>query len=304
MPGPGKSTAVIDASRATWLFPWALRAVWVATGVLGANAVASALDGRSATVGTVATWSAGIGWLVGVTAMAVIGTVSLTATRVVVPLALPVALVTLVAGATTATGIAFAAVAAVGCVVAFSGELGNVFVQASAYGHEQRFVLRPPFGVGLVAVIAWFVWAAAMIAGPLLLAAGTWVAGAIVTALAAAGTAVLARRWHRLSRRWLVLVPAGVVVHDPVVLGETMMLRRSQVAGLRLAPVDTEALDLTGPTTGHAVEVSVNETVTALFLPTASHPTGRAVHLTAFLVAPSRPGTVLAAARRRHLPVG
>ena len=37
--------------------------------------------------------------------------------------------------------------------------------------------------------------------------------------------AVLWRTYHRFALRWLVLVPAGVVVHDPVVLGETLMVR-------------------------------------------------------------------------------
>ena len=63
------------------------------------------------------------------------------------------------------------------------------------------------------------------------------------------------RRWHKLSRRWFVLVPTGVVVHDHLVLAETLMMRRNEVVGLRLAPADTEALDLTGPAAGHAVEV-------------------------------------------------
>jgi hypothetical protein len=45
------------------------------------------------------------------------------------------------------------------------------------------------------------------------------------------------------------------------------------------------------------------ESVTAVFAFTPSEPNGRAIHLTAFLVGPSRPGALLAAARRRGLPV-
>lgn len=285
-------------------FPWALRACWVATGAVGASAIANAVDDRSAAVESMATWGAATGWVIGVAAMAIPATISLTATRVVVPLAVPVAVAALGAGATAATGAAFIAVAMVGVVIAGSGELGHVFVQASAYGDEERFPLRPPFGYLVIASVAWCAWAAALLTGPLLLAARSWPAGVVLSAVAIAGTVLLARRWHQLSRRWLVLVPAGVVLHDPVVLGETLMLRRSQVAGLRLAPAGTEALDLTGPTTGHAIEVTVTAPVTALFTPTPTVPQGRAVHLTALLAAPSRPGLVLAAARRRRLPVG
>ena len=57
--------------------------------------------------------------------------------------------------------------------------------------------------------------APAVVAGPLLLAARSWVAGALCSAVAVAGAVLVGPRWHRLSRRWFVLVPAGVVVHPP-----------------------------------------------------------------------------------------
>ena len=200
--------------------------------------------------------------------------------------------------------LSFVVPAAVALLAVFTAEFGRSFVQASAYGDEERFLLRPPAAVGVAAVVTWVVWAAAIVAGPLLLAAHSWVAGAIVTLLAVAGTVLLAPRWHRLSRRWLVFVPAGIVLHDPVVLGDTLSLRTNQVRRLRLAPESTQAADLTGPASGYAVEIETTETVTALFAFTPQEPNGRAVHLTAFLVSPSRPGQALAAAARRHLPVG
>ncbi len=54
--------------------------------------------------------------------------------------------------------------------------------------------------------------------GPLALAARAWVPGVLLTAAAVALGWFLGRRFHRLARRWLVLVPAGVVVHDHLVL--------------------------------------------------------------------------------------
>ena len=156
-----------------------------------------------------------------------------------------------------------------------SGEFGRLFVQASAYGDEERHPLRPPLGFAAVAVLAWMVCAGALITGPLLLAARAWIPGAILTVIAVVGMVTLPSRWHRLSRRWLVLVPAGLALHDPVVLGETLMLRRSEVAWIRLAPVDTDAADLTGPATGHAIEVGTEALVTALLAPTRQQPHGR-----------------------------
>jgi hypothetical protein len=137
----------------------------------------------------------------------------------------------------------------------------------------------------------------------LLLASRQWVAGVALTSVAVAGAVFLGPRWHRLSRRWFVLVPAGIVLHDPVVLADTLPLRTAQVAHVALAPADTQAADLTGPASGFAVEVTTTKSVTAVFAFTPKEPNGRAIHLRAFLVAPSRPGAVLTAAMRRGLPV-
>ena len=46
------------------------------------------------------------------------------------------------------------------------------------------------------------------------------------------------------------------------------------------------------------------ESITAVYAYTPSAPNGTAIHLTAMLLAPSRPGEALAAADRRGLPVG
>lgn len=281
-----------------------LRAIWVAVAVAGSPAVAAALDGRSSAVRMVGTVGSSMVWVLGVAAMAVPATATLTATRMIVPVSVVVGIVCVVSDVVATAAWTLLGFAALATAVALSAELGGVFAQASAYGDEERFPLRPPFGLAVAGVVVWLIWATVLVAGPMLLAARNWIAGTLLTVLAAALTVALARSWHRLSRRWLVLVPAGVVLHDQVVLADTLMLRRSQVAGLRLAPADTEALDLTGPATGHAVEVSTTEPVTALLRPTSAHPVGRAVHLTACLASPSRPGRVLAAAASRRYRVG
>ena len=291
------------ADRTVWL-PWMLRVTWIATAAVGWPAVTSAVSERSDAVETVATVGVIVAWVAGVVAMAIPATASLTATRVIVPLAPVVGLTTLIGGGDTADGVELVIVGALATLVAMSGEFGWLFVQASAYGDEERHPLRPPFGFAAAAVLAWMVWGGALISGPMLLAARAWIPGAILTAIAVVGTVTLPSRWHRLSRRWLVLVPAGLALHDPVVLGETLMLRRSEVAWIRLAPADTDAADLTGPATGHALEVGTEALVTALLAPTRQQPRGRAIHLTAFLTSPTRPGRALAAAGRRHLPIG
>src|SRR6185295_5972803 len=97
-------------------------------------------------------------------------------------------------------------------------------------------------------------WVAGVLCAPLLLAAGQWALGVIAAIVAAALTWLLLPRFNALSRRWFVVVPAGVVVHDQVVLSETVMVTRANLAGVELALEGTGAADFTGPAGGHAVE--------------------------------------------------
>ena len=91
--------------------------------------------------------------------------------------------------------------------------------------------------------------------GPLLLAAQQWVIGAVLTAVGLVVVLALARALHQLARRWVVFVPAGVVVHDPLGLVDPVLLPRGWVQGFAPAPADTDATDLTMGAPGLAVEI-------------------------------------------------
>jgi hypothetical protein len=277
---------------------------WLLVAVLGNRAVDEALDGRSAVLArtvAIVCWTA---WGAVGLAIAIPSVRSLTVVRVIAPLALVATGVTALTGATAGAVIALAVPAVVAVTILFSAEIGQLFVQASAYGDEQRLPLRAPAAVGAAALLAWVVWAAIATCAVLAIGTATWALAVPALAVLAVLSWFLPPRWHRLSRRWLVFVPAGLVLHDPVVLADTLMLRHRQVGGLRLAPADTGAADLTGPASGYAVEVATTESVTVVYAPTPRERSGRAIHLTAFLVAPSRPGRALAAATERRLPVG
>lgn len=282
---------------------WAARAAWLLVAVIGGGAVESALGGRSDPVIVTATVAAWAGWAVVGLALAIASTRSLTVARIGVPLSVVVTVVAAFAGAGGFVAAISVVLALAASFTVGTAEFGRAFVQASAYGDEERFPLRMPAAAGIAAIVLWVPWAAAVVACPMLLAARLWIVGAVVTVAAVAGTVLLVPRWHRLATRWFVLVPAGVVVHDPVVLADTLPLRTAQVARLRLAPADTEAADLTGPASGYAVELTTTESITAVFAFTPSHPNGRAIHFRAMLLAPSRPGQALRAAHRRGLPV-
>lgn len=295
------ASALRSPEAMTRVATWTLRVAWVLVALFGGGAIGAALDTRSDAVqlvGAVGAWAV---WAAGAVAMAVPAVATLTIVRAVVPLALAGVGVTLAAGASAGDALALALPAVLASTAAASAELGWAFVQASAYGDEQRFLLRPPLGYLFAVVVTWTIAASAVTAAPMAWAAQSWALAAVASAVAVAAGWLLPRRWHQLSRRWLVLVPAGVVVHDPVVLADTLLLRRPQIRSMRLAPADTEAADLTGPAPGTALEVATTESVTAVLAPTPAQPKGRAIRLMAFLVAPSRPGAALRAAGERRL---
>ena len=89
---------------------------------------------------------------------------------------------------------------------------------------------------------------AGIAAGPLLLADEQWVVGVIAVVIGFPAAWLTARLVHQLSRRWIVLVPAGLVVADPLTLTDPVLFPRARIAGLGPAdparrPPD-EALDL------------------------------------------------------------
>jgi len=308
-PDEGEGSRRADPATATGAtafaaaLPWVARLGWILVAVLGGAAVESAVADRGGTVG----WTAAVmgwgAWAAVALALAVPSVPTLTLVRVGSPVALVVALGSLLWGASAADVAALAIPAAVTVAAVTAAEFGRAWIQASAYGDESRFPLRPPAAAGAAALVTWLLWAPCLVAGPVLLADGTWAAGAICTVVAVTGAVLLGPRWHRLSQRWFVMVPAGIALRDPVVLADTLPLRTNQLAAIRLAPADTQAADLTGPASGYAVEVTTTETVTAVFAFTPQEPDGRAIHLNAFLVAPSRPGAALRTAAERGLPV-
>jgi hypothetical protein len=299
MAASGRDTA--SRSAHPW---WLAAALWATLPVACGPALGAALHGVSGPVRAVAAVGLWTGWVVALVALLVRSTVSLTVSRLVVPGAPLACVVASFAGASAiaaAVAVAFALTAA---IVAFTATTGEAFVQGSAYGDERRLPLRPPASLLLVLPLLWCLLAAAAVAGPLLLAAHQWVAGAVVSALALAAAVLLAPRFHRLTRRWLVFVPAGLVLHDPYLLAQSAMFPAADVADMLLAPAGTEALDLTGGAFGLAVEVRLAETGTLVVAGTLKHRQGRGVHVRSFLCSPSRPGRALTVADQRRLRAG
>lgn len=286
---------------------------WLALPFTVGDTLDAALAGRA----PLARWVVGVGawslWALGAAVLAIPRTTSLTVARFVLPAGLAAAVAAAIVAAsagdggspvvTTAVGITAAAVAT---VLSLSAPFADRAVNGSSYGAERRFALRPTAAMVTVSPLLWVVVAGAFATGPLLVAGGLVVPGVVAWAAGWPLAVVVVRRAHILARRWLVLVPAGVVVHDPLVLTDSLLVQRRVLAGLGPAPADTSARDLTGGAFGLALELRTSEPTS--FLTNAARReaggsrTALGEQVSAVLVAPSRPGAVVREATARRLP--
>ncbi|CAN5494157.1 hypothetical protein BH10ACT2_BH10ACT2_26550 [soil metagenome] len=282
---------------------WVTRVLWLATTVLVPLAINGAVAGRTSMAANVAVaaW-----WVVAgivVVALVVCGPSGLTTIRMLAPAAVAVTVIALVLGASALRSIPALAAASLATLSAFMAETGEACVQVSAYGDERRLPLRPPAAMQIPIVASWTLWLMITLAAVLLLAADRLLIAVPLLALAILLAWLIFVRLHRFACRWLVSVPAGVVVHDPVVLGETLMVLRPNVQHAQLALADTEAADLSGPAAGHAVEITLRAMAQVVFAATVAKPKGSAIHAQAILVAPSRPGRALRTLADRNITV-
>lgn len=262
------------------LFMWMSRGAWVALGLVAPWM--SLADQRGTGIAAVLTWWGWALWGLVLIALCVPSAASLTLVRAVSPLA---AVAGFWFGSTSAilTG-------ALAVIVLWSPDLGDGMVQAGAYGEETRFLLRTPVAHLLPAAAVWVALAAGLVVGPLCIGAGNLLVGGPLTTVGLALGPIVPRRLHRLSRRWLVLVPAGVVLHDHMVLAETVMVRTNNLESVAIADTNGEAADLTGGVLGKRLVVTLREPDKIVLTPIAArvNRTTAALHVKQFTVRPVR----------------
>jgi hypothetical protein len=283
--------------------PWALRILWATLPFTVGPALGGALDARELAV---ARTGAGLAWLVwagGLLAVAIPRDVGCTAVRSLSPLVLATSVWSAIAGDGGPSAALAAASAALVVVAAFAPTTGDWLVNGSSYGDERRMPLRAPTAVLLGPIeLTWALLVVPPVAGALLLADEQWVPGGVLVVAWLAGGRAIARVLHGLSRRWVVFVPAGLVLHDQLVMLDPVLFPRS--AATRLGPAPAEAAgveDLTGGALGLALQLDLRETLQVA--PRRGRAEATPIDVTAVRFTPSRPGALLAEARAPRLPV-
>jgi hypothetical protein len=298
-----RQAGVMMRTTATWL----LRVLWFLLPLTAGRAVDNALDGASDSVAltmVIGLWAL---WAVGLAATAIALPLSLTTVRILSPMVVALVIWALVIDGTTATSLLALAHGAALLGVSMNHLIGDRFADGASYGDERRMPLRAPAQLLATAVpLAWTLIAAGLASGPLLLADRRWILGTVATVAGIIAVPIGGRALHQLSRRWIVFVPTGFVLHDYVALTEPVLFRRSAVERLGPAIAGSPARDLTNGAAGLLLECELTDPA-PLGLRHSSADNGTVATLTdvrRFLFAPSRPGALLDEAERRGLPVG
>lgn len=249
-------------------------------------------------------WAA---WGAGVLASLAPRPLGLTVLRVAAAAALVLA-VAAAPATTLGRGLLAVAGTAAGAGLAFTPAVGYRFVNGAAYGEERRFPLRVPPALLLGPVpIAAILIPAGVVTGPLLLADERWLPGLLAVAAAVPVVRAAGRSLYALSQRWAVLVPAGIVLKDPLTLLDPVLFPRDKIASLRplpfpAAPAD-DILDLRlGAATGSLVLELTEEA--QLFRARGRVRGGEAVKAHRLAFSPRQPEVLLKAAATRRKPRG
>ena len=243
-----------------------VRVVWLTLPLVAGAAASHAVEGWADAPRAIAIVFLWLGWGIGLVALLAPRPAGLTAVRTIAPAFAFLAVVGAIWGDASALAVS---TALVGAVVAAALVADPAVALASAngvaYGDERRNPLRAPPALYLAPIpIARAVAVAGIVAAPLLLADERLAWG--IVALIGLPLAWLAiRALHTLARRWLVTVPAGVVVVDPMTLVDPVLVVRRNLRGVRAvdgsAAPDPGAVDLRLGATLGTVEVALDGSI-------------------------------------------
>ena len=216
--------------------------------------------------------------------------ISLTTIRCLAPIAVFYSAVYALSESLSSLNIAVVTCGIISLMLMYTADYGSAHVQAGAYGNERRFLLRIPAPVVLPTLITWALFATVLVVLENAVQSENYVLSIPLLLALIAMSWKFAPQMHRLSKRWLVRVPAGWVVHDDLMLAENLLIRSHNLTAMDFALADSEALDLSGMTRGVPIQISLREMTDVRLSKLGARllKTMDVLHVQAFLVATTR----------------
>jgi hypothetical protein len=294
---------------------WPARLVWLLASIVVGNGLAEGFEDRASGPALVVEILLWIAWFVVLVAVLAPSPRSLTIARIAGPATSGASVIATVAAGWSAAGVLAIGFASLFSALVYLPTFGDHMINGSAYGSERRMALRPLAIVLLgPAQLAWLLVFAGLVTGPILLLAERYVLAALAAIVGVAAVWAGSRVLHQLSRRWIVFVPAGFVIHDPMQIVDAVLFRRNQIMTLGPALVDpdspdrsdspddlTDRHDLSGGALGLALEVALKQPT-----PVALRERGGIsnIEVSRIVFSPTLPGAMLSEARIRGVKIG
>ena len=281
-----------------------MRVIWLCLPLLCGPSLADSFNDFEFLLRTTVSISLWAIWALILLATLIATPVSLAAIRIGAPASAVLNLWSALENNGSLSGVVGLAAATVAASIALSAPLGDRFSDGASYGDERRFLLRAPGPVLLLfGPLAWLTSLAGLTVGPILLLNKNFLFGSLISLCGIPLAAIASNAIYQLGKRWIVLVPAGILLHDHLSVGDPTLIPRNQLANLSPAKVGTNALDLSQNSFGLSLEIKCL-TPLSMMLKTGTRKIANENSVVeSFLVNPVRPNVLLAEAQKRDLRV-
>lgn len=282
----------------------AIGLAWLALPLLVGPSLAEALNNFvlvQRTTFSIGLWAL---WVLGLLAILIPGPFSLAIMRVGAPSVTAVVLWALIKNGISFLGFIGMISVCLVTALALSAPIGDRFSDAASYGDERRFLLRAP---GPVVVffgpLAWVIVVFGFLTGPFALLEKRYFFGSALCFVGFSFAAVAFNAIYQLGKRWVVLVPAGIVFHDHLSFGDPTLITRNQLLSLSPARQGTNSLDLSQGSFGLLLEITCRDPLSILLKKGYRKTTNENSVVESFLINPTRPNVLLMEAQKRGLKV-
>ncbi|MBC84975.1 MAG: hypothetical protein CL454_08970 [Acidimicrobiaceae bacterium] len=288
-------------TKNSWIL--AFRLSWLCIPFAGYSVFDSALSSRSNPVQITSFIGLWLLWSIVLAVCLVPSSSLLTLFRVLVPISVVLAIWGSIESQLGISSIFLLVISSIAASISLLPTVGFWFINGSSYGDEVRVPLRPPGPLLLGPIpLAWILVAATIIFPPLIIASGNIFLGLLFITIGLACCAVAYRSLSALTKRWLVFVPAGLVLHDSMVVADPFLLRKTSIKEFKIAVSNSQGKDLTLSSLGLAIEVILFESADLSLQINPLAPPELA-SIDSFLIAPSIVSIAVDEAKRRSIPV-
>ena len=244
--------------RISWLV--AFRLAWIPIPLFGYGVFDSALSDKSDPIQITIVIGLWIIWSMVLVTSLIPSASLLTLYRVLVPISVVAAIWGSLESQISSSSIFLLFICAICTSICLLPSVGFWFVNGSSYGDEIRLPLKPPGPLLLGPLpLAWLVLMLTIIFPAVLLSAESFFWGSITLVIGLALSFFSYRSLSALAHRWVVFVPAGIVLHDNMILTDPFLVRKPLIKQVRPALTSSDSKDLTLSSVGMCLEVELYE---------------------------------------------